>query len=242
MALAGDLSAAEVASVMPGRPLRTYPALLSTGADAQAWARSGAPAGAVVVADYQASPRGRGGWPWTVEAGRDLGFSVVLRPDLTAEREGWLYLVVSSALADVVGSTAAVEWPDEVRAGDRRAGAVGVVAELGADGVDWAVADVVVHGAGPPRAPMLSAVVAAIEERATQAKAAVLADYVPRCATMGRRVRARVVPLGPAGTVVTGRAVDVLGDGALLVETDEGRRVAVRPQSLGALEPAPPPA
>ncbi len=239
MALAADLSATELAGALPGRPLRTYPALLSTEADALAWARSGAPAGAVVVADYQASPRGRGGWPWTIEAGRDLGFSVVLRPDLPAEREGWLYPVAASALADVVGSTAAIEWPDEVRSGDERAGAVAVVAELGAQRVDWAVVDVVVHGAGPPRAPVLSAAVTAIDERVAQAEATVLGHYVPRCATIGRRVRARLVPLGPAGVVVTGRAVDVLWDGALVIETVEGRRVAVPPQALGVLEAAP---
>lgn len=237
MALAGDLSAAELGRALPARPVRTYPALLSTEADALAWARSGAPSGAVVVADYQAAARGWAGWPWTVEPGRDLAFSLILRPDLPPEREGWLYPLVASALADVVGEDAAIEWPDEVRAGDRRAGAVGVVADLGADGVEWAVVNVLLRGTHPPRAPALAAAVAAIEARAGQAEAAVLADYVPRCATIGRSVRARLVPLGPAAAVVAGRAADVLGDGALLVETDEGRRVAVRPQSLGALEP-----
>ena len=64
-----DLDPDVLAQALPGRPVRSYPALLSTDADAQAWARTGASAGAVVVADYQASPRGRGGLPWTVRPG-----------------------------------------------------------------------------------------------------------------------------------------------------------------------------
>ncbi|MDQ4130536.1 MAG: hypothetical protein M3133_06040, partial [Actinomycetota bacterium] len=76
---------------MPGRPVRTYPAILSTSADAFAWARAGAPEGALVVADYQAAPRGRAGLPWEVRPGEGLGFSLVLRPELPPEREGWLY-------------------------------------------------------------------------------------------------------------------------------------------------------
>jgi BirA family biotin operon repressor/biotin-[acetyl-CoA-carboxylase] ligase len=237
VALAADLSAAELARALPDRPVRTYPALLSTEADALAWARSGARSGAVVVADYQASPRGRAGWPWTVEPGRDLAFSLVLRPHLPPDREGWLYTVAASALADVVGGSAAIDWPDEVQADGRSAAAVGVVTEMAADGLAWAVVNVLVRDSRPPRAQALAATVSAIEERARQAPDDVLADYLRRCATIGRSVRAKLVPMGPAGVVVAGRAADVVDDGALVVETGNGRRVAVRPQSLGVLEP-----
>ena len=61
MGLDDDLAADALAADLPGRPLRSYPALLSTEADALAWARAGGPGGAVVVAGYQASPRGRAG-------------------------------------------------------------------------------------------------------------------------------------------------------------------------------------
>ena len=40
-----DLAAETLAAALPGRPLRSYPALLSTHADALAWARAGGPAG-----------------------------------------------------------------------------------------------------------------------------------------------------------------------------------------------------
>ena len=48
-----------------------------------------------------------------------------------------------------------------------------------------------------------------------------------------------MIPLGPGGPEVVGRAAAALKDGALVIETGEGRRVAVRPQSLGLLEEPP---
>jgi BirA family biotin operon repressor/biotin-[acetyl-CoA-carboxylase] ligase len=225
-----------LARALPRRPIRSYPALLSTDADARAWARMGIGAGAVVVADYQASPRGRGGLPWTVRPGAGLGFSLVLRPQLPPTREGWLYLPLGCALLDAVQPAASVAWPDEVDGPERPLARFGVHAELGGRVVDWAVATVLIEDAAPPRAPLLARVVTAIERRMRQEPAKVLADYQRRCATLGQTVRARMVPLGPAGPVVTGRAVGVLSDGALVLRTERDHRVAVRPQNLGLLE------
>jgi BirA family biotin operon repressor/biotin-[acetyl-CoA-carboxylase] ligase len=231
-----DLSAGTLARVLGDRPVRTYPALVSTHADALAWARAGGAGGAVVVADYQAAPRGRAGLPWAVRPGLGLGFSLVLRPDLPAEREGWLYAAAVCGIADTAGPAATVEWPDEVRAGVRRVAAVGVHAELGPAGVDWAVVTVLADDAQPPRGPLLARLVAAMELRGREPPATVLAAYLPRCATLGRTLRARMIPLGPGGPEITGRAVDVLADGALVLSNDKGRRIAVRPQHLARLE------
>lgn len=231
MELSGDLDAEPLATLLPGRPLRAYPALLSTESDAQAWARAGAPAGAVVVAEYQASPRGRGGLEWHPVPGRSLAFSLLLRPALPASREGWLYAVSVSALADVGGGE--IVWPDRVA----EVGAVGVHAEVAATRVDWAVVSVLLECALPPRGPLLARTVAAIEARLAEPSARVLADYLRRCRTLGESVQARLVPMGPNGVRVTGIARTVLADGALVLEQEDGRRIAVRPQGLGVLEP-----
>lgn len=233
MELSGDLGVEQLEAALPGRPVRSYPALLSTESDALAWARSGAPSGAVVTAGYQASPRGRGGLEWHPEPGRSLAFSVVLRPELPAAREGWLYAVAVSALADVTDGP--IEWPDAVPGH----GAVGVHAELGPAAVDWAVISVLFDAAAPPRAPLLARAVEALEARLAEPSTRLLADYLRRCATIGRAVAARLVPLGPSGTLVSGVARTVLADGALVLEQEDGRRIAVRPQALGVLEPLP---
>ncbi|MDQ4144032.1 MAG: hypothetical protein M3198_09875, partial [Actinomycetota bacterium] len=133
---------------------------------------------------------------------------------------------------------ARIRWPDEVVRGETRAAGVGVHVELGPQGSDWAVVTALVHEARPARGPLLAHLIAAIEERYQSDAEAVLADYLPRCETLGRRLRARLIPLGPSGPQVVGVAVDSLDDGALVLETDRARRVAVRPQNLGILEEA----
>ncbi len=237
MDVGGDLSSEALTEALPGRPVRTYPAILSTAADAFAWARAGGPEGAVVVADYQASPRGRAGLPWEVRPGEGLGFSLVLRPQLPPEREGWLYTVAVSGIADVVGEEAKIRWPDEVIRNGGRVAAVGVHVEFAPQATDWAVVTALVE-ARPARGPLLAQLVEAIEDRYHGQAEAVLEDYLPRCETLGRRVRARLIPLGPSGPQVVGVAADCLDDGALVLETDRGNRVAVRPQNLGILEEA----
>lgn len=236
-AVAGtDLATDALSRALAARPVRSYRALLSTEADALAWARAGAADGAVVVADYQASPRGRAGWPWEVRPGAGLGFSLVLRPNLAARREGWLYIVATSGVADALDGDTSIEWPDEVRMGGRRAAAVGIQVQPDGNRLEWAVISVLVVDATPPRAPLLARVVDAIEARLRERNATVLANYERRCETVGRRVRALLVPLRPGGPNVTGTAVRALADGALLIEPEDGRRVAVPPPSLGVLE------
>jgi BirA family transcriptional regulator, biotin operon repressor / biotin---[acetyl-CoA-carboxylase] ligase len=236
--LGEDLGAKTLAVIMPTRAVRSYPAMLSTESDAQAWGRAGGPAGGVVVADYQASPRGRGGFEWTVTPGRGLGFTLLLHPPWPPEREGWPYLPACLALADVVGAGATLTWPDAVHHGDARAAAVGVHTELAPGRIAWATVTVLVEDARPPRAPLLRDAVEAIERRLEQPAEAVLDEYRAACTTLGRRVTARLVPMGPAEVRVTGEAVDCRDDGSLVIVNAEDRRVAVPPQHLGLLEPA----
>ena len=238
MELKGELSAEELERALPGRAIRFYRALLSTEADALAWARSGARDGSVVGAEYQASPRGRAGLEWHPTPGVSVAFSLVLRPRLPVEREGWLYTVAAAGLADAHGPAATIDWPDQVLVDGARAGAVGVQTGLGPDGIEWAVVNVLIERPPWPRAAAIGRAVEAIENCCRERPPALLADYLRRCATIGRRVSARLIPLGPGGVVVTGTAVNARTDGSLVIERNDGVRVAVLPQSLGLLEPA----
>lgn len=246
--MSADLQVETLRPVLGERAVRSYPALLSTEAAAMAWAREGAPSGAVVVADYQASPRGRGGLPWTARPGSGLGFTLLSRPDLAPEREGWPYVSALLGLNDVVGtSTSTLLWPDEVHEADGSVLArLGVYVELGPSRTEWLTSTVLVEDAAPPRGPVLAALLDALEARLAAPAEQVLEAYRERCATLGQQRRARLIPMGPGGPEVTGEAVDVLDDGALVLLTARGNRVAVPPQNLGLLEepaaPVEPPA
>ena len=236
--MTGDLEEAALAVLLGDREIRAYPAVLSTEAMAMAWARQGAPSGSVVVADYQASPRGRGGLPWTVEPGVGLGFTMILRPNLEPEREGWPYVAALMGLSDVVGVGGRLLWPDAVTGpADEVVARLGAYVELGPMRTEWVTVTALVEDVTPPRGPLLASLLPALEARFSALADEVLADYLPRCATLGQQLRARLIPMGPGGPEVTGEAVDVLADGALVLFTAKGNRVAVPPQNLGMLEP-----
>ena len=241
--MTSDLDPEQLAQVLADRPVRSYRALLSTEPVAMAWAREDVASGAVVVADYQASPRGRGGWPWTVRPGLGLGFTLVVRPELEPEREGWPYVACLLGLHDVLGTTGAgLVWPDTVTsAAGQVLARLGVHVELGPSRTEWACVTVLVEDVVPPRAQLLSRLLGAVEQRLDQPAEQVLADFRPRCVNLGQSQRARLIPLGPGGPEVVGEAVDVLGDGALVLLTPRGSRVAVPPQNLGLLDDPPGP-
>ncbi|MGI8945684.1 MAG: hypothetical protein ACR2GL_05525 [Thermoleophilaceae bacterium] len=230
----GDLAPEALAEALAGSPVRSYAALVSTGSAALAWAQEGAPDGAVVVADHQLSPRGHAGRPWKAAPGEGLGLSIVLRPRLTAEREGWLYTIVLAALAEVCGEGTAIEWPDEIRAGTETVAAIGIKTLLGPTGVDLSIVDVLLPAATPPRGEVIGSIIAAVAARRAEPSAAVLARYERACATIGRDVRVRF--RAGTGPVVGGRVVGALEDGAILLEQASGRRAPVRPQDVRGLE------
>ena len=233
MTAGDDLAAETLAAVLGDRPLQSHPLLLSTAVTATEWARAGAPDGAVVVADYQISPRGRAGRAWKVTSGQGLAFALVLRPQLASDREGWLYPVVQAALADACGDGVTIEWPDEIHRDGVVAAMVGIDIRLGGPTLKWAVVNVLIADARPPRGALLGSVLQAIEQRLTSTAGAVLHDYASLCATIGNTVFVRLL----GGTSrLTGKALEVLDDGSLVLETDTGRRVPVRPQDISSIE------
>jgi BirA family transcriptional regulator, biotin operon repressor / biotin---[acetyl-CoA-carboxylase] ligase len=102
----------------------------STNADLLAAARSGAPAGKVLVAEEQTAGRGRLDRSWQSEPGASLTFSVLLRPSsVPASGRGWLPLLAGvatvSALGAQTGLPISLKWPNDVLAGAPGSAAAG---------------------------------------------------------------------------------------------------------------------
>ena len=228
-----DLTAEALAPILGDRALRSHAVLLSTGVAAVQWAGSGAPDGAVVVADSQIAAHGRAGRPLKVTSGQGLAFALIMRPELPAAREGWLYTVTLRAVADVCGAGVTIAWPDEVRRDAAMAAAVGIEVRLGSRGVKWAGANVFIAEAQPPRGPLLGSVLEAIDARMASEPSAVLDDYAELCRTLGRSIRVKL--LGGTGRL-QGKAVGTDEDGTLVLEKDGGGQVSVHPQHVSSLE------
>ncbi|MFP5309617.1 MAG: biotin--[acetyl-CoA-carboxylase] ligase [Actinomycetes bacterium] len=241
MELSDDLDRAHLRPLLGDRPVRTFPAMLSTEAEAVAWARTGAPDGAVVTAGYVAAPRGRSGLDWdgAVDPAGWLACSVVIRPSGPSELdEGWLYLLGTLVVHDVLGAggrTAELRWPDHLTAGDRPVAAVGVQLDAAGTTPSWAVLTLLAFVVPPPRGPVLASLLDALDRRRGD-PGTVVVDARSRCATLGQRVRAHLLPMGPAGATIVGEAVDLAPDGGLVVRADDGARIVVLPQALGTLE------
>lgn len=216
----------------------------STNADLVASAARGAPHGTVLVADVQRAGRGRLGRSWVAPPGTALLFSVLLRPDrVPAARRGWIGAVLGvaivTALRDTVGVAADLKWPNDVLVGNRKL--AGILAELSGDalivgaGINVSVApadlprvdatSLLSAGADPARcdrADLLAAILANLAGLIDRWQAAggdvdasgVRADYLARCATISRLVTVHL----PGGASMTGRAVDVAPDGAIVID------------------------
>lgn len=208
-------------------------------------ARGGAPEGVVAVAAFQTAGQGRLGRRWEAPPGACLLTSVLLRPEVDPSA---LHLcTVLVALCGVEAAQAAadfspgIKWPNDLVAGDRKLG--GVLAEVVATpGQSRAVVVGIgmnVSWPGPPeaagtsleavarRAVALDSVLDGLLDALSRTRA--LLDSAEGRALLVTSLRQHLVTLGqevrvelPSGTLL-GRAVDVDGEGRLVIESAPGR-------------------
>jgi BirA family transcriptional regulator, biotin operon repressor / biotin---[acetyl-CoA-carboxylase] ligase len=92
-----------------GRPRLHFRLTDSTNERARELAARGAPHGTLVTASAQSAGRGRQGRTWTAPAGRALLCTVVIR-----DPPRLLPLAAGVAVAEVVGPSAQLKWPNDV--------------------------------------------------------------------------------------------------------------------------------
>ena len=105
----------------------------STNAELIARATAGAADRSVLLAEYQASGRGRLGRAWTAPPRTQVAVSVLLRPGaVTPVLFGWLPLVTGLAVRDglreATGLEATLKWPNDVLVSGRKIS--GILAEM----------------------------------------------------------------------------------------------------------------
>lgn len=101
-----------------GREIYFYEETGSTNIDAKRLGEEGAPHGAVVVADKQNAGRGRRGRAWESPAGKDIYFTILLRPDCQPSQAAGLTLAMALSVVQAVekecGVEAGIKWPNDV--------------------------------------------------------------------------------------------------------------------------------
>ena len=246
--LAARLAAA-VGETWPG-PVEHLASVSSTNDVLKERARAGAPEWSVAIADEQTAGRGRQGRAWQSEPG-NLHLSVLLRPRGEAARGGRLPLLAGLAVAEAIGGLgpeARVKWPNDVWIGERKVAGVLVEASSSGATVESAVVGIGVNvrsvpegldaatraatacladfGPAPEVTEVAAAVLARIRvwyHRVAEGDGGLMDAWRARALPWwGRRVEARA-----ADGVVSGRAVGVDDDGALVLMLDDGTRSLV---------------
>lgn len=219
----------------------------STNRAAKQLAMQGASEGTLVVAERQTGGRGRLGREWSSPAG-GLWLSLILRPALAPNQAARLTLLAAVAMVDsikaVTGLSVGIKWPNDLLLDGRKL--CGILMEMSADmdQIAW-----VVVGIGLNANLNMSELPPELVDRATTIQNE-LGRPIDRNALIARTLdqigegyqklstghweqvmakwRTSSVTLGCAVQVTTplgcieGQAVDIDGDGALLVATASG--------------------
>jgi BirA family transcriptional regulator, biotin operon repressor / biotin---[acetyl-CoA-carboxylase] ligase len=216
----------------------------STQSVAFALAAEGAADGTVVVADSQAAGRGRRGHVWLDEPGASLLVSIVLRPRLETARLPLLSLAagvaVADALAEVAGLVPRLKWPNDVLVGGRKIAGILLESRVGPaplvvlgigvnlaqrafpPELDGRATSVALETAGDAdREALLGALLEALDRQCDGLERGAFAEARHRWRALSETLGRTVLIDG-----VSGVAIDIDDDGALVVaDGDQRRRV-----------------
>jgi BirA family biotin operon repressor/biotin-[acetyl-CoA-carboxylase] ligase len=244
--------AAELMTHVFGHTIEAYTVVPSTNDLARAAAARGAAEGLLVVADEQEAGRGRRGRIWAAPAGGAILASLLLRPQTPLTEVFAPTMLLALAImraAQALGVPAGLKWPNDVLVQGRKLAGILAEGTTRAGFLDFVVMGFGVNvdfdpaalglsdratslrqelgGAAPDRAAVLARILLEAEKRyrAWQAGgyAALWAEWQAALVTLGTTVRIEV----GSGEIVSGPAVRVEYDGALIVATGVGERRVV---------------
>ena len=209
----------------------------STNSDLKAMAANGAPHGTVLVAHRQTAGRGRMGRTFLSPDG-GVYMSVLLRPRCRADRLMHLTCAVAVGVCDAIekscGRRPNIKWINDLILENKKLGGILTELALNADGtVNYAVVGIGINIGTVPAAVADMAVSLSAERDAV---AAAIVDTLSRMDLMDRdtlmdRYRKDCITLGKQVQVVqtgcTGIATDLLSDGSLVIEQEDGSAVTV---------------
>lgn len=143
-------------SLRVGLPYRYFAAIDSTNESLKQIAQHDGPAGALIVTDDQRNGRGRLGRTWISQPGKDLTFSVLLRPRVLPAEASRLVLAAGLAVAEVVERllgperTVGIKWPNDVLVDGRKVCGILSEASMDMDRLHWVVIGIGLNVNGRP--------------------------------------------------------------------------------------------
>ena len=204
----------------------------------------GAAEGTVVIAEGQTKGRGRRGRTWLSPKGKGIYFSIILRPELMPNEIARLTLLSAVAVAQAIKKLAAVnvaiKWPNDLLIDDKKV--AGILTELSAEAdlVKFVVVGIGVNvnslsghlpdGAtslrkeakGPiSRLELTKEILREMEGRYLELQTKGFLPIAKAWKDLSMTLNKRVKVVDPSETV-EGTAIDIDGDGGLLLRKDSG--------------------
>lgn len=209
----------------------------------RAKANSAAPDGSVFIAETQTRGKGTRGRGWTSPRGTGIWHTILLKPDIPPLEAAQITLVAGIAVCKAVENGAMIKWPNDIVIGDKKL--CGILTEMSSEKnmINYIVCGIGVNvntesfpeeiahratsmyiesGKKYKRNELTAKILNEFEyyynKFLDNGLNAILDEYKKHCVTIGRDVSVIFKK-----ETLTGRAVDVDGDGSLIVETEGGR-------------------
>ncbi|MFQ5511807.1 MAG: biotin--[acetyl-CoA-carboxylase] ligase [Candidatus Krumholzibacteriia bacterium] len=244
-----------------GRRVYYLPEVDSTNRLAAALAGCGEAEGTLVVTDFQSAGRGRGQNRWISPRGRNLLFSVVLRPRLQTRELLPVTLAfavtVAEALSRFAGEGLQVKWPNDIVSSGGKIGGLLAESVSKSGRASYVVAGIGVNvnmrarevpeNPGQPvaschsltgeehdRIAVLASLLAALEPAYGRF---VKDGFAPFVQSYGERLalRGSTVEMQDGGRGIRGRITGVRDDGGLALRTGDGRERVVYGGRIGGI-------
>lgn len=209
----------------------------------RAKSNSDAPDGSLFIAEVQTNGKGSRGRGWTSPKGTGIWHSILLKPDISPMEVSQITLVAGLAVCKAVGLNSMIKWPNDVVIGGKKI--CGILTEMSAEinmvnyvvcgiGInvnmeafyeelaDKATSMYIESGRKYTRNEIISTLMNEFEyfykKFLNEGLQSLLDEYKKHCITLGRNVNVIFKKEN-----VTGRAIDVDENGALIVETENGK-------------------
>jgi BirA family transcriptional regulator, biotin operon repressor / biotin---[acetyl-CoA-carboxylase] ligase len=248
--------ARELASTLFATAIVYHETIDSTNRVAKDLAAAGAAEGALVLAEEQTEGKGRRGRAWLSPGKENLLFSVLLRPALPADRVFLLTMILSLSAMEAVerlsGLLPAVKWPNDLYGGMKKLGGILTEFSVRERMVEWVVLGLGLNvnrspeefagqstsvvqetGIRVSRNHLLAEILKHLDAAYQEILSGDVEPYYKRwreaCFIMGKAVQ-----IESARERISGKALCIEKDGALILETEEGglRRIVAGDVSL----------
>jgi birA, biotin-[acetyl-CoA-carboxylase] ligase region len=229
-----------------GRGIIHFDSIESTNNIARQKAAEGCPDGFLVIAEEQTAGRGRLGRRWVTPKSSSIAMSLVLKPNIAPNDAPGITLIaglsVCRAIEGCLHINSGIKWPNDIIINGRKA--CGILTEMSAemDAINYVIAGIGINvnikefpedikniatslciekGTAVSRKEVLSSVLLEFEGLYDRFKesglSSIMDDFKAHSVTLGNMVRVQ-----GQGVSFEGEAVDITGDGILLVRLSDG--------------------